>query len=186
MSAPPARVAPGSAREAGPLAWVVAGVGGRLAGTEPMNLFLTLGKHRRLFRGWLRFAAALMPRGVLPRRETELVILRVAHLRDCEYERVQHVRIAARSGVRADEIERVAAGPAADGWSARERAILSAVDGLHHDGDLDDATWAALRTHLDERECIELCLLAGHYEMLATAITTLRIQPERPRGRRAG
>jgi AhpD family alkylhydroperoxidase len=178
VTAPAARIAPGSAREAGPLAWLVATVGGRLAGTEPMNLFLTLGRHRRLFRAWLRFGAALMPRGVLPRRESELVILRVAQLRDCEYERVQHVRIGLRSGLDAADIERVAGGPAADGWSAREHAILTAVDALHETGDLDDATWAGLREHLDDRECIELCLLAGHYEMLATAITALRIQPE--------
>ena len=39
-------------------------------------------------------------------------------------------------------------------------------------------TWAALRAHLDDRELIELVLLVGHYEMLATTITTLRIEPD--------
>jgi alkylhydroperoxidase family enzyme len=53
---------------------------------------------------------------------------------------------------------------------------------LHQQGDLDDATWSELRRHLDEREAIELCLLAGHYEMLATAIAALRIQPDGPLG----
>ena len=45
-------------------------------------------------------------------------------------------------------------------------------------GELDGVE---LRCHLDEREAIELCLLAGHYEMLATTIKALRIQPEAPR-----
>jgi alkylhydroperoxidase family enzyme len=59
------------------------------------------------------------------------------------------------------------------------------VDALHGKGDVDDDEWMAMRAHLDERQAIELCLLAGHYEMLATTITALRIQPDarRQRGR---
>jgi alkylhydroperoxidase family enzyme len=62
--------------------------------------------------------------------------------------------------------------------------LLRAVEALHTTGDLDDATWDAVRAHLDEAQCIELCMLVGHYEMLATTIAALRIQPDPPRGRR--
>ncbi len=179
MSAP--RIAPGGRRDVGLLTWTLARAAGRVAGTRPPHLFLTLGRHRRLFRGWLRFAGRLMPRGRLPRRETELAILRVAHLRRCAYELEHHVRLGRRAGIGPADVARVAEGPAAEGWSARERAILAAVDELHAAGDLSDPTWAALRAQLDERDAIELVLLAGHYEMLATAIAALRIQPDRPR-----
>ena len=57
-----------------------------MTGTEPPGVFLTLGRHRRLFWGWLLFAGSLMPGGRLPRRETELVILRVATLAGNDYE----------------------------------------------------------------------------------------------------
>jgi AhpD family alkylhydroperoxidase len=171
-------VRPGSRREVGLANWVFARAAGRVAGTAPPNLFLVLGRHRKLFRGWLRFAGRLMPGGLLPRRETELVILRVANLRDCEYERAHHTRLGARAGLSAEDLEQVAAGPSAPGWTARERALLAATDLLHHERDLDDAAWAALAEHLDEQESIELCLLVGHYEMLATAITALRVEPE--------
>ncbi len=70
------------------------------------------------------------------------------------------------------------AGPSAPGWSPREAAILTAVDAMHETQDLDDATWAALAAELDERRLIELVMLVGHYEMLATAIAALRIQPD--------
>jgi hypothetical protein len=63
-------------------------------------------------------------------------------------------------------------------WGGRDAAILAVVDELHERGDLDDATWDRLRGFLDERRAIELLLLVGHYEMLATTITTLRIQPD--------
>ena len=158
---------------------------GRVGGTGPPNLFLTLGRHRKLFRGWLRFAGRLMPGGTLPRRETELVILRVAHLRSCRYEFDHHVHLGRRAGVKRADVARVTEGPGAEGWSIRERALLTAVDRLHHDRDLDDATWDALRGHLDERRAIELCMLVGHYEMLATTIAALRIQPDRPRSEAA-
>jgi AhpD family alkylhydroperoxidase len=125
-----------------------------------------------------------MPGGKLPRRDTELVILRVAHLRGCSYEFDHHVHLGRRAGVDDKDVANVVVGPTAPGWSHRERAILAVVDALHHDGDVDDATWSAMRVHLSERDAIELCLLAGHYEMLAATITALRIQPEaRRRGR---
>jgi AhpD family alkylhydroperoxidase len=161
--------------------WGLAGISGRVTGTEPPNLFLTLGRHRKLFRGWLRFAGRLMPGGTLPRRETELVILRVAHLRGCTYEFDHHVALGRRAGVSEVDVQRVIAGPEAVGWSARERTLLTAVDELHHAQDLSDATWQALRDELSEARLVELVLLVGHYEMLATAIGTLRIQPDRPR-----
>ena len=177
MTAGP-RVAPGGRRELGWFGVAFSRVAGRVNGTGPPNLFTTLGRHPKLFRGWLRFAGRLMPGGTLPRRDTELVILRVAHLRDCRYEFEPHVHLAAKVGVTAADVDRVVAGPAAEGWSARERAILAAVDELHTDRDLSDGAWADLRTHLGERERIELVLLAAHYEMLATTITALRIEPD--------
>ncbi|GAA1989347.1 carboxymuconolactone decarboxylase family protein [Amycolatopsis minnesotensis] len=179
MTAP--RITPGGRAETGRFAWAVAWISGRVGGTTPPNLFLTMARHRRLFRGWLRFAGRLMPGGTLPRRETELVILRVAHVRQCRYEFEHHVRLGARAGVTAQDVQRVEAGPDAPGWSSRERALLAAVDVLLEHRDLDDATWSALRARLDERAAIEFLLLVGHYDMLAGFLATLRIQPDEPR-----
>jgi AhpD family alkylhydroperoxidase len=179
VSAP--RITPGSRAEVGVIGWVVSVVSGRVAGSGPPNLFLTLGRHRKLFRGWLRFAGRLMPGGTLPRRETELLILRTAHVRGCTYEFEHHVRLGRRAGVTASDVERVIAGPSAEGWSDRERVLLTAADELLRDRDLSDASWATLRGELSEKKCIELCLLVGHYDMLAMTVTALRIQPDPPR-----
>ena len=176
------RVLPGGRREVGLLGWIVSAVSGRVSGTGPPNLFLTLGRHRKLFRGWIHFGGRLMPGGRLPRRESELVILRVAHLRSCAYELEHHTHLAAKAGIDAAGIARVVEGPDADGWTERERAILTAVDQLHGQQDLTDEAWDALGAHLDERSRIELVFLVGHYEMLATAIGALRIQPDERRG----
>jgi AhpD family alkylhydroperoxidase len=175
------RISPGTRQDVGLFAWGFARAGGLVARTNPPNLFLTMGRQRKLFRGWLRFAGRLMPGGTLPRRESELIILRVAHLRGCTYEFEHHVRLGRRAGVTAEDVSRVTAGPDAAGWSPREQALLGAVDVLQRDRDLDDVAWATLREHLDEATAVEFLLLAGHYDMLATFLLTLRVEPDRHR-----
>lgn len=169
------RIVPGGFRELGPLNWLVCRVLSRVAGVRDAHLFSTLGRQRGLFRAWLRFSAQLMPGGKISRYETELVILRVAQLRQCRYEQDHHARIGRRVGIDAEQLARIATGPSAGGWNARQRALLSAVDSLVHTKDLDDATWAELRAYYDEPQLIELCLLVGQYEALATTIAALRI-----------
>ena len=178
------RIEVGTRRDVGWFTWVLAHASGRLTRTEPPKLFLTLGRHRKLFRGWLRFAGRLMPGGLLPRRETELVIIRVAHLCGNRYEFDHHVRLGRRAGVTPADVEGLRAGPGSEGWNARERALLAATDELVATGDLTDATWEDLRVHLDDRESIELLLLVGHYRMLAGVINALRLEPDRDRHRR--
>jgi AhpD family alkylhydroperoxidase len=178
--APSPRIAPGAPRELGPVNALICRAIGLGAGTGgPPNIFTTLGRHRGLFRRWLFFAGKLMPGGSLPRRDTELVILRVSVVCGCDYEWGHHVRLGRRAGLSDAEIERVGAGPDAEGWSDHERALLRAVDELHGDRLVGDETWAALSARYDERELIELCLLAGHYEMLAGTLNSLGVVPER-------
>jgi alkylhydroperoxidase family enzyme len=145
---------------------------------EPPHVFTTLARHRRLFRRWLWFAGALMPRGTLARRDTELVILRVAHNTGSEYEREQHEKIGRDAGLSGAEIARVREGATAPGWSRRQVALLEATDELHASRQIGDELWARLRAEFDERQLIELCMLVGHYEMLAMTLNSLRVQPD--------
>jgi alkylhydroperoxidase family enzyme len=145
---------------------------------EPPHVFTTLARHRRLFRRWLWFAGALMPRGILPRRDTELVILRVAHNTGSEYEREQHEKIGRDAGMSAEEVARVREGADAPGWSGRQAVLLEATDALHANQWIGDELWVRLRAKFDERELIELCMLVGHYEMLAMTLNSLRVRPD--------
>ncbi len=179
MSTP--RIAPGGWREVGPFVSGFARIAGRVQGTEPPAVFLTLGRHRRLFWGWLHFAGRLMPGGRLSRRESELVIVRVAARRGSSYELAQHRRLARRAGVDAEQLAAVESGAEHAGLTARERLLLRAADEILADQDLSDGLWAALGERFDERERIEIVMLVGHYAMLATALHVLRVQPDRPR-----
>jgi alkylhydroperoxidase family enzyme len=179
MSAP--RIAPGTRAENGRLNFAIArviGIGGGTRGAP--NLFTTLGRHRRLFRPWLRFAGKLMPGGTLPRADAELVILRVAHLCGSAYERAHHERIGARAGLSRDQITALGTGaPPTSAFSGRQHALIAAVDELLATKTLSDETWASVvAAGLTARELIELPMLTGHYTMLAMTLNTLRVQPD--------
>ncbi|GAB4003169.1 carboxymuconolactone decarboxylase family protein [Nocardioides ultimimeridianus] len=177
------RVEPGTWREVGPVIAAFAKIAGRVTGTRPPAVFLTLGRHRRLFWGWLHFAGRLMPGGRLARREAELVILRVASLLGSEYELTQHRRLGRRAGLSAAEVAAAERVPdaAPDGLSERERLLLRAADELVAEQDLSDALWAELGRLFDTQERIEVVLLVGHYAMLATVLKAFRVQPDAPR-----
>lgn len=175
MNAP--RIAPGGRRELGWVNHLISTVAGKAIGGQRPNIFTTLGRRRGLFRAWLLYSATMMPGGTLPRADTELVILHVAALRECEYERRHHARIGRRVGLTPDEIAH-AHDAAWRGWSPRQAVLLAAAGQLVRDRDVDDATWAAVREHLDEPTTIELLMLCAQYDSLATTLLTLRVQPE--------
>jgi alkylhydroperoxidase family enzyme len=177
------RIRPGTRREIGLVNAGIVRVLGLATGGPPPNIFTTLARHHGLFRRWLWFAGALMPGGKLPRAETELVILRVAHNAGSEYEWGHHERLGQRAGLSAEEVERARSGPDAPGWSERQALLLRAADEMHADGRIGDELWARLAAQLDEVRLIELCMLIGHYEMLAMTLNSLGVEPEHPRGR---
>ena len=175
----PVRVAPAPVRRLGPLAALVAlGSARQSCGRGPMHIFRVLGKDPALFRAWSLWSGKLLGRGRLPSRDTELVILRVAARCGSGYEWQQHVTLAGRRGLSDAEIAGAAGQDHA--FTPRQQALLATVDELLADRRLSDATWTALRLHLtDERDVIELCLLVGQYQGLATALGGLWVPVER-------
>lgn len=170
------RIEPGGFRELGVLNWGFSRIAARVIGVSDAHIFSTLGRARGLFRGWLHFSAMMMPFGRISRHETELVILRVAHLRGCEYELDHHKRLGAKAGVTPEIAQRVFDGPDADGWRPNEQALLHAVDQLVQSKDIDDDAWRTVGAYYDRRQLLELVLLIGQYDSLATTLGVLRVQ----------
>jgi alkylhydroperoxidase family enzyme len=98
------------------------------------------------------------------------------------YEWQQHVPIALRVGLTPDEVAGVADRSPAGTFSERQRALLAVSDELLARRALSDATWGAVRASLRDREAIELCMLIGHYQGLASTIGALGIQLEQGPG----
>ncbi|MGV0773710.1 carboxymuconolactone decarboxylase family protein [Mycobacterium syngnathidarum] len=177
----PARIAPGGFRELGPLNWAIAKLGARAIRAPRFTLMNVLGQHRLLFLAWLPYSGLLLgPLGKLPRQDAELVILRVGHLRDCEYELQQHRRLARSRGVDAETQARIFEGPDAEGLTDRQRVLITATDEFVVTRSVSAETWAALSAILTKPQLIEFCMLASQYDGLAATMTTLRIPLDFP------
>ncbi len=179
-AAHPPRVAPGGRRELGLFGWLFCRLAARVQRTPEVHLFTVLAHHPRLFWSWLPFAAVLLRRGRLPGRDTEVVILRVGHLRKSEYELQQHRRIALTRGVDTDTQAAVFAFPAAEGLSPRHQALLTGVDELIGTRGISDETWRRLAGYLDRRQLIEFVTLVGQYDALALNLNTLGVPMDFP------
>jgi AhpD family alkylhydroperoxidase len=179
------RIPPSGFRQLGPINWVIAKLAARQVRAPEMHLFTTLGQRQLLFWAWAVYGTRLLS-GRLPRVDTELVILRVAHLRTCEYELQHHRRMARAAGLDAGMQEAIFAWPEVmeDGGaklSARQQALLQATDEFVRDRTVTAATWQQLGGHLNRAKLVEFCLLASHYDGLAATISALDIPLDNPR-----
>lgn len=121
------------------------------------------------FNGHILFATSLSP------RQREMLVLRVAAVRQAIYEWKQHVVLAADAGLTPDEVARIEEGPYATGWSPLEAAMISAVDELLRDAMVTDATWEVLAAGLDVEQLMDLVFTVGAYDALAMAFRSFAI-----------
>ena len=122
------------------------------------------------FNGHVLFASTITP------RQRELLILRVAALRDATYEWEQHAVLAGDAGITDSEVERVKAGPEAEGWSQLEAALLTAADELVHDARISEATWAEVAAEFDTQQLMDVVFTVGAYDLLAMAFRTFDVE----------
>lgn len=177
----PQRIAPLPLDEVSAEAWDALNAFRGLMGLGPAKdlpgFSRTLLKHPEIFKRRLELGATFFG-GTLPARERELAILRIGWLTRAPFEWGEHVDIARRCGVGGEEIERVIVGSVADGWSAHEAAILSAVEEMLANQTVSDETWAVLAQSWSEQQLIEFPMLVGHYIGAAIMQNVLRIRLE--------
>src|SRR5215470_8289697 len=121
-----------------------------MRGAPPLILFRVMASQKR---AWEKFGGGgLLDRGPLSLREREIVIDRTCALNACEYEWGVHIAAFAQAARLTDEEVRatVHGGPDASCWSDAERAMLVAVEALHHRSTLSEAEFAGLRAHYDD------------------------------------
>ena len=176
----PPRIPPGGRRELGWFGWLFCKLAARVWKVPEIHLFTVFAQHRRLFWSWAPFGEVLLRRGRLPGRATEVAILRVAHLRESEYELQQHRRIALTRGVDRDTQTALFAWPAADGLSPRNQALLTAVDELVTTRAMSDESWQRLAAYLDRRQLMEFVMLVAQYDGLAMWLNTLGVPMDYP------
>lgn len=142
------------------------------------NLPCTQLHHPELMKRYFPFLDFLLREGSLPPRYRELAILRVAWLRQTEYEWTQHVLIARTVGVSDDEIRRIASPFNASRWDPPEALVIQAVGELIEEGGLSDGTWNGLMAHFDQKQMVELIHVIGNYDLIAMFMNSTRMELE--------
>ena len=174
-----ARIAP----SASPLpADVQAAIDAVMRGSEPLVLFTTLARDRRLF--FKLFNSGLLDRGNLTLRQREIVIDRVTAQCGAEYEWGVHTAAYAdKAGLDDRQIAALLGHTAAAEWSDEERVIIRLCDSLHASCTIDDKLWQDLTRCFPDEAVIELLMLAGYYRMVSYLVNGLRLplEPESPR-----
>jgi 4-carboxymuconolactone decarboxylase len=141
-----------------------------------VNIFRTFVRHPKLLKRWLVFGNHVLFKSTLPPRERELLILRTGWRCKAEYEWGQHVIIGRATGLTDEEIERITLGPDAPGWDAFDATLLRAVDELHDDFNVSDATWRALGDRYDTQQLMDLVFAVGQYTLVSMALNTFGVQ----------
>ncbi|MBX6388064.1 MAG: carboxymuconolactone decarboxylase family protein [Frankia sp.] len=135
--------------------------------SKALNMLGTYAHHHVLAQAFFTYNGHILSTSTLTDRQRELLVLRVAAVRRCGYEWLQHVHLARDAGLTDEEISRIALGPDAPLWDPVDAALLRAVDELIADGRIGDETWATLRDKLDVRQLLDVIFTIGAYETVA-------------------
>jgi alkylhydroperoxidase family enzyme len=118
----------------------------------------------------------LSKKNSLPPREREIAILRAGFNCGAGYEWAQHVVIGKRVGLTDAEIAAIKTGADAPGWSAADAALLAATDDLARDHCVSDASWARLKAHFTDIQCMDLVYTVGQYTLVSMLLNSFGVQ----------
>jgi alkylhydroperoxidase family enzyme len=146
------------------------------ASPKGMNAMGVLAHHPELTNAYNQLIRHALYFTTLTPRQRELLVLRVAHLREATYEWAQHVYQAGVAGLSPAEVVRVRDGSGAPEWSPLERALLAAADELVADARIGEATYDALSAELDTQQIMDVVFTVGAYEVFAMAMRTFDVE----------
>ena len=145
-------------------------------GKSPLNIFRTLAHAPEALTAFLPWATYVLHNNALPPRQREIVILRIGFLCRSGYEWTQHVRIGLRAGLTPDEIANIKTGADTPAWTPADAALIRVCDDLHARQFVSDETWAQLKAHFSDRQCMDAVFAAAQYAQISMLLNTFGVQ----------
>ncbi|MGO1498134.1 carboxymuconolactone decarboxylase family protein [Agrococcus casei] len=121
----------------------------------------TLAHHPPLLRAVADLLLAYYHHSVVPKRQLELAVLAVSARNACEYCVVHHTPQAVDSGLTIEHVNAVIDGTwrEVDAFDELDRAVIAYAEQVTADANrVDDALFAQLRTHFDDKQVLELTM----------------------------
>jgi len=151
-----------------------------------LHLYQMLLHSPPLAEGWLGFLTNVRQRLSLSGALRELVIMRVAGLNGAPYEAEQHAPLALKEGVTREQLDALAHWRASDAFTPSQRAALRLADTMTRDVQVPADLVRELRTHLDERQVVELVGTIAAYNMVSRFLEALQIHSDDVRPESSG
>jgi alkylhydroperoxidase family enzyme len=151
------------------------------AAFEPVgmpNLVATYARHPAAAQALLPHLQYIWEASTLPPRHRTLLGLRTLWLTQSEYLWAHRAERALAEGFTSADLERVARGPDATGWSPFEALVIRAADEQIVDAFISDATWNALDVEYDIPQLIDTIDTVGALTMNAGLVRSIGIALE--------
>ena len=117
--------------------------------------------HPDLAQAFFGFNGHMLYGTTLSLRQRELLVLRVAAVRESQYLWAHHIVYQADAGLTDYEISAIAFGPGAPFLDPLDRALLRGVDELIRDGTISDDNWAVLAEKLTTQQILDVIFTSG-------------------------
>jgi alkylhydroperoxidase family enzyme len=140
------------------------------------NIYRTYAHHVAMDQPRTSVSEHIRQDSTLSLRIRELLIVRIGVLCRSEYEWAAHAPALRRAGMTDAEIQRVVDGPGSAGDV--EALLMRAVDELHRDHVVSDATWSELVKQFDAKQMLDILTTIGGYRMVSMALNTFGVQLE--------
>lgn len=145
---------------------------------QPLNIHGVIARHPDLMAAYAPLREHVVKTSSLEARHRELVILRVAHRTECDYEWRHHVARGRKAGLDDERISRVKQGSEAPGWSPEESLLLRAVDEMLDHCELRPETLEAMGSALGDRQILDFVFAVGVYVIMSTLLKSARVPLE--------
>jgi len=126
---------------------------------RPNHFFRAMAHLPEVLKNFVPFYGSIMGAGSVDRRTKELVYLTVSYTNKCAYCTAAHVASGRKAGVGEDEMRALQA-EQVDGFSEPERAAIDYARELTRTAAAPQ-TRAALAAHFNDRQIVELTLIAS-------------------------
>ncbi|MFN0092028.1 MAG: carboxymuconolactone decarboxylase family protein [Acidimicrobiales bacterium] len=141
-----------------------------------VNVRATMALHPGVSRAVGALAGFVLNEAGAPRRQRELVILRMGWNCQAEYEFGQHTLYGLANGVTQGEVYAVTRPLSEHAWSDEDRVLLQMADDLYAADAVSDATWAELTARLSVPEIMEFVVAALTYRVVSGFLNTFGVE----------
>ena len=140
-----------------------------------LHLYQMLLHSPPLAEGWLTFFTAVRHRLSLPGDLRELVIMRIAHLNGAPYEADQHAPIALKEGLTQAQLQALPHWQTANVFTPVQCSVLRLCDEMTRHIQFDASVLAEVRSHLGERQTVELAATIAGYNLVSRFLEAMQI-----------